>query len=146
MIIILIFVKYINTVNLVKIIIKILPILILSAFFVSCNKDQASKKSDTIENEKKMIAADISHLKVDIKGMTCEIGCARLIQSKLYKADGISYAKISFADSSGLISFDKNRISQNEVKEIIQNTAGGDIYKVAGIHEIQDAKKPLDGQ
>jgi len=78
--------------------------------------------------------------------MTCEIGCARLIQSKLYKADGISYAKISFADSSGVISFDQSRISEDEIKQIIERTAGGDIYSVASIKEVELSDERLDIQ
>ncbi len=76
---------------------------------------------------------DLRQVKVEIKGMTCEIGCARLIQSKLYKADGVTFAKISFEDSSGIVSFDQNRINEDGIKAIIENTAGGDIYSVASI-------------
>jgi len=106
-------------------------------FFVSCAKNEASKNADSAIVEKKEIAENLNHIKVDIKGMTCEIGCARLIQSKLYKADGITFAKISFADSSGVISFDQNRISTDDIKNIIQKTAGGDIYSVVGIEEVE---------
>ena len=68
--------------------------------------------------------------------MTCEIGCARLIQSKLYKADGISYAKVSFEDSSGVVRYDQNRIDREKIKGIIEKTAGGEIYTVTSIEEI----------
>jgi Cu+-exporting ATPase len=70
--------------------------------------------------------------------MTCEIGCARLIQSKLYKADGISFAKVSFEDSTGIISYDQNIINAEEIKTVIENAAGGDIYSVVSIEEIDD--------
>lgn len=83
------------------------------------------------------VAENLRQVKVDIKGMTCEIGCARLIQSKLYKADGVTFAKISFADSSGIVSFDQNRISLDGIKEIIEQTAGGDIYSVASIQGVE---------
>jgi len=86
----------------------------------------------------KVVAANLHHIKVDIKGMTCEIGCARLIQSKLYKADGISFAKVSFEDSTGIISYDQNRINAEEIKTVIENAAGGDIYSVVSIEEIDD--------
>ena len=92
------------------------------------------------------MAEDLHQVQVAIKGMTCEIGCARLIQTKLYKADGISYANISFADSSGVISFDQNRISEDEIKQIIERTAGGDIYSVASIEEVALSDEKLETQ
>ena len=121
-----------------KVINKIFTLLFIVLFFVSCQKNETSKDTGKTIVEKKELAENLNHVKVDIKGMTCEIGCARLIQSKLYKADGITFAKISFADSSGVISFDENRISTDDIKKIIQKTAGGDIYSVVGIEEIKN--------
>ena len=120
-----------------KVINKIFTLLIFVLFFISCQKSETSKNTDGTIVEKKEIAENLNHIKVDINGMTCEIGCARLIQSKLYKADGVTFAKISFADSSGVISFDQNRISTDDIKNIIQKTAGGDIYSVVGIEEVK---------
>lgn len=105
-------------------------------FFVSCEKKESTGKVDT-ESSEKVVAENLHHVKVEIKGMTCEIGCARLIQSKLYKADGVSFAKVSFEDSTGIISYDQNRINTEEIKKVIENTAGGDIYSVVAIEEIE---------
>lgn len=123
----------------VKVVIKIFSITILLLFFVSCESKKELQNDVKEVNETKIVAENLRQVKVDIKGMTCEIGCARLIQSKLYKADGVTYAKISFEDSSGIVSFDQNRISEDEIKEIIEHTAGGDIYSVAAIQEIDVA-------
>jgi len=100
-------------------------------FFISCEAKKESKEA----LETNIVAQNLQQVKVDIKGMTCEIGCARLIQSKLYKADGVTFAKISFEDSSGIVSFDQNRISKDRIKEVIEKTAGGDIYTVTSIEE-----------
>lgn len=106
-------------------------------FFVSCQKKAGSEKIEAIPSET-VVAENLHHVKVEIKGMTCEIGCARLIQSKLYKADGVSFAKVSFEDSTGIISYDQNRINAEEIKIVIEKTAGGDIYSVESIEEIED--------
>ena len=130
-----------------KVHIKFISLAVLMLFFVSCDSQKPKNPSEEIDStEQKAMADDLQQVKVAIKGMTCEIGCARLIQSKLYKADGISYAKISFADSSGVISFDQNRISEDEIKQIIERTAGGDIYSVASIEEVELEKDRLDIQ
>jgi len=126
----------------VKVINKIFTLLFFVLFFVSCQKNETSKNTDSTIVEKKELTENLNHIKVDIKGMTCEIGCARLIQSKLYKADGITFAKISFADSSGMVSYDQNRISTDDIKNIIQKTAGGGIYSVVGIEEVKSLENP----
>ena len=105
-------------------------------FFNSCESRNGTKQDVKEASETKVVAQNLKQVKVDIKGMTCEIGCARLIQSKLYKTDGVTFAKISFEDSSGVVKFDQNRISEEGIKKIIEKTAGGDIYTVTGIHKI----------
>jgi len=120
----------------VKVINKIVPVLIFVLFFVSCQKGQGSKMTKPPVVEEKAEVQKLQHVQVEIKGMTCEIGCAKLIQSKLYKADGVTFARISFEDSSGVVSFDENRITKDQVSEIIEKTAGGDIYTVVNIETI----------
>jgi len=118
----------------VKIQIKFFSLAIFFLFFISCESNKESK--ETLQKaSQSLVVEDPQQVKIDIKGMTCEIGCARLIQSKLYKADGVTFAKISFEDSSGIVSFDQNRISKDRIKEVIEKTAGGDIYTVTSIEE-----------
>jgi len=133
----LIFVYTFIILKLVKLHIKFISLVIIILFFASCDAKKSEEQSQVEAAEQKLVAEDLHQVKVDIKGMTCEIGCARLIQSKLYKADGVSFAKVSFEDSSGVVSFDQNRISQEEIKQIIERTAGGEIYSVASIEEIE---------
>ena len=104
-------------------------------FFLSCNNKEQMKEA-TIKVEKNL-TENLKNIEVDIKGMTCEIGCARLIQSKLYKTEGIKYAKVSFVDSLGNITYDENKITQAEIKRTIQKIAGGDLYIVTGINEVE---------
>lgn len=125
----------------VKISINFLSFLILFFFLTSCESKKEDQKSVKETSESVVIAQDLQQVKIDIKGMTCEIGCARLIQSKLYKADGVTFAKISFEDSSGIVSFDQNRISRERIKEVIEKTAGGDIYSVTSIQDFTEDQK-----
>lgn len=132
----LIFVQILLKIEEVKVLIKIFPIVMLVLFFISCESRKETKQEAKEAFETNAVAKNIQQVKVEIKGMTCEIGCARLIQSKLYKTDGVTFAKISFEDSSGIVSFDQNRINEDGIKAVIENTAGGDIYSVASIDEI----------
>ena len=118
-----------------KVHIKFLSLLILILFFVSCESSKKNGQQDEVLPEKEELVQNLQEVKVEISGMTCEIGCARLIQSKLYKAEGVNYAKISFEDSSGVVRFDENRISENEIKKVIEKTGGGDLYTVVSMKQ-----------
>ena len=107
----------------------------IGLFFLSCSNNKGQIKEESVKVEKNL-TENLKNIEVDIKGMTCEIGCARLIQSKLYKTEGVKYAKVSFADSLGKITYDENKISQDEIKKVIQKIAGGDLYRVVGINEV----------
>ena len=120
-----------------KILINIVLVVSLTLFFGSCESNKKAKQA-VQESSEKEIVQNLRKIQVDIEGMTCEIGCARLIQSKLYKADGVTEANISFEDSSGTVSFDQNKIDQERIKEIIENAAGGDIYSVVAIHNVDE--------
>ena len=120
-----------------KILINIFSMTMLIFLFVSCDLRKNEKLEIKKESETKVVAENLRQVRVDIKGMTCEIGCARLIQSKLYKTDGVNFAKISFEDSSGIVSFDQNRLNEDQIKAIIEKTAGGDIYSVTGISQLE---------
>jgi len=121
----------------VKVHIKFISLAIIILFFTACDSKKSDETDKSMPAEQEVLAEDLHEVKVAIKGMTCEIGCARLIQSKLYKADGITYARVSFEDSSGVVRFDQNRINEDEIRKIIERTAGGEIYSVASIEEIE---------
>ena len=66
-----------------------------------------------------------------ISGMTCEIGCAKTIQSKLSKKEGVLDAKVVFADSIATIEFDANKTSEKDLIGFVDGIAGGDLYKAS---------------
>lgn len=80
-----------------------------------------------------------------ISGMTCEIGCAKTIQSKLSKKEGVLNAKVVFNDSIANIEFDANSISKKDLIAFVDGIAGGDLYKASETskkeHSCSDACK-----
>lgn len=105
---------------------KIIVVVFLAIFSITGCKTDVKKapeaKIETTPNPQK-IAFNIS-------GMTCEIGCARIIQSKLSKKVGITSAKVIFKDSIGMVEFDANTISKEDITSFVNGIAGGDLYKV----------------
>ena len=66
-----------------------------------------------------------------ISGMTCEIGCAKTIQSKLSKKEGVLDAKVVFKDSIANIEFDANTTSKKDLIAFVDGIAGGELYKAS---------------
>lgn len=100
---------------------------------ISCNTSEKKEAKTEISKE---TVENIKNIEVDIEGMTCEIGCAKLIQSKLFKTEGVKFAEISFENKMGKISYDANKISTNDIKNRIQKIAGGDLYRVTQSREV----------
>jgi len=114
-----------------KLIVLFAVMLILS----SCEKKAENKGVETKTSDKKELSADANLKKValNIEGMTCEIGCARTIQSKLSKTEGVKFAEVNFEKKKGVVEFDANKISEKQIIEVVEQIAGGDLYKVADI-------------
>jgi len=66
-----------------------------------------------------------------ISGMTCEIGCAKTIQSKLSKKEGVLDAKVIFTDSIANIEYDANTTSKKDLIAFVDGIAGGEMYKAS---------------
>ena len=48
-----------------------------------------------------------------IKGMSCEIGCARAIENELFKLDGMYKARVNFKKEMATVEFDANKIDES---------------------------------
>ena len=120
----------------VKILNIFLSVILFTAIFVSCEKSKDQKNTPE-EKQTEIAEADVKTVQLEIEGMTCEIGCAKLIQSKLYKTDGVSFAEVHFADSSGVVSYDANRLSEKDLVQVVEQSGGGDLYRVITVAPIE---------
>ena len=111
---------------------KLIVLLFIVTFgFTACNtatKKKPEIQEVTIENSQKIA--------FQITGMTCEIGCAKTIQSKLSKKKGITSAKVIFKDSMGLVAFNETIISTDEIRSFVKGIAGGDMYGVENLKSV----------
>ena len=74
---------------------QIFAIVLIAVFTLSaCNTETKKAPEVSIAKPTKM-----QKVAINISGMTCEIGCAKTIQSKLSKKAGITSAKVIFKDS-----------------------------------------------
>ncbi|MBI9040314.1 heavy metal-associated domain-containing protein [Lutibacter sp.] len=109
--------------------------------FISCTQDKKKPTQENNSTEKTTIAAVYETYEMDIEGMTCEIGCARTIESKLSKTKGVAYSKVDFESKKGVFTIDTNILNEQKVKEKIDGIAGGDLYFVVKSKKINKILK-----
>jgi len=103
---------------------------------ISCSiNDEKGNTKDFKNDVPKM--AKTETVSLAISGMTCEIGCAKTIQSKLSKKEGVSDAEVVFTDSIATITFDSNKTSTEDLSSFINGIAGGELYKASKITAIK---------
>ena len=113
---------------------SLLTIGIVSTLLFSC-KDTASKPAvgnAEAKADKKEVAAlkpETATFKVD--GMTCAIGCARTIQEKLSKMDGVQKATVEFDKKQATVEFDAAILTQEILTKAVESTGDGETYKVS---------------
>ncbi|KUO64251.1 MAG: hypothetical protein APF83_11010 [Lutibacter sp. BRH_c52] len=115
-------------------------ILAFAFFLFSCNDAKKELTNDKTSIEKQEVAANYKTIEVEIEGMTCEIGCAKTIESKLSKTEGVTYSKVSFEDKVGQFTYDENKISKEDIAKKIAGIGGGALYKATKITEIEEIK------
>ncbi len=118
---------------------RIIILLLATTFvFTACNTDSKKKPES-----KEIAAPNPQKLAFHISGMTCEIGCAKTIQSKLSKKAGITTAKVIFKDSIALVSYNANAISKDDITSFVNGIAGGDLYTVKNAKSVTDFDEPI---
>jgi len=103
-------------------------ILFISITFFSFQKNR---------NVPQQTQTNLKHIQVKIIGMTCEIGCARIIESKISKLSGVKFSKVDFAKSIGQFSFDPKITSTEKIITKINGIGGGNLYKVIDYKEVK---------
>jgi len=120
---------------------NILAVIVLAAAFVSC-KNQAQPEVKTIETEvavvkaEKILNPDATFIKSEftIDGMTCEIGCARTIQKKIARMDGVKSATVDFERKLAMVEYDEAMVDHSALETTVSKAA--DIYKVSNMKNV----------
>ena len=107
-----------------------------STLLFSC-KDTASKPiagSDETNTKKEVaVAAKPETASFKIDGMTCVMGCAKTIESKLSKMNGVQKATVDFDKKQATVEFDAAVLSPENLSKTVEATGDGETYKVSGM-------------
>lgn len=123
---------------------NIVSIILITLVIFSCNTNKKESLIESPEVKKEEVAANYKSVEMDIEGMTCEIGCARTIQSKLSKVEGVTYSKVNFEAKKAQFTYNDNKISKEDILRKIEGIGGGDLYKVTKLTDIGQINKKID--
>lgn len=108
---------------------KVVFALFLTASVITSCKSGANK-GETKEN-KETTVAKAEMLSLNVSGMSCEIGCAKTIESKLAKKEGVLEAKVVFTDSLATIKYDAEKIDKASLIAFVEGVGDGNTYKAS---------------
>lgn len=119
----------------------------LIAMFILACKTETQPELKTVSNETAENASSLdpnaTYAKAEftIEGMSCEIGCAKTIEKKLAKMDGVKSAKVDFDKKLAMVEYDDARVNTKLLEETVQKT--GDVYTVKEMRTVEsfEAKK-----
>ena len=98
-------------------------------------KIKLSELNDIVEETKKEAVSEADLAKMQtasftIDGMTCAMGCAKTIETKLSKMDGIQKAMVDFDKKQATVDFDAAFLNPEKITKADENTGDGETYKV----------------
>jgi Cu+-exporting ATPase len=116
----------------------ILKLAVLALVIVACKQNEPEvkivetkvKTDKTVENPYK----DFAKAEFEIKGMTCAMGCAKTIEKKLAKLEGVHYVYVDFKQELAMIEFDDNKLSNDDFISTVNKVS--ETYKVGEIKAI----------
>jgi len=122
---------------------KLLLIAVVFAFSTACknNTEPEIKTVDTVSADMtaNTVSQDpnITYAKAEfgIEGMTCEIGCARTIEKKIAKMEGVKYAKVDFNKKMAMVEYDPSKVTPTSLEETV--TKVGEVYKVKDMKTVE---------
>lgn len=105
-----------------------------STLLFSC-KDTASKAvagtEETNTKKEVAVAAKPETASFKIEGMTCAMGCAKTIESKLSKLDGVQKATVDYDKKEATVEYDAAVLTPEKLTKAIEATGDGETYKVS---------------
>lgn len=116
----------------------LLTIALITAFAFSC-KNEAKPEIKTIEiasESSNQLDPNATYAKAEftIDGMTCEIGCAKSIEKKMSKMEGVKSAKVDFDRKLAMVEYNEAKVTPVLLEETVTKVA--DIYKVSDMKTV----------
>jgi len=117
-----------------------LGIILFSVMVWSC-KNEVQPETKTVEIEETAIVNEIDENAViakaefNIEGMSCAIGCARVIEKNLSKMEGVKTAKVDFDKKMAMVEYDEAKVNTNSLEATVTKTS--DKYSVNNMKTVE---------
>lgn len=116
---------------------QILFLFFTLASLVGCKNEPEVKTVET-ESAQKVYSVDpnahYAKAEFAIEGMTCAVGCAKTIEKKLAKMDGVKSAKVDFDKKLAMVEYNEDQLSPNNLAEAVK--MAGDAYSVENMQTV----------
>ncbi|GAA4294632.1 heavy-metal-associated domain-containing protein [Aestuariibaculum suncheonense] len=119
---------------------KIFLVAVVTLLTFSCkNKVEAEIKTievaTTSTTQKLDPNATYAKAEFNVDGMTCMIGCAKTIEKKLAKMDGVKSAKVDFDKKLAMVEYNDAIVTPENLTETV--TLVSDTYKVSNMKTVE---------
>ena len=124
---------------------NIIGLVLLTIFIASCKNETAPEvKTVEVETTTEKVAsldpnATYAKAEFTIEGMTCAMGCAKTIEKKMAKMEGVKSATVDFDKKLAMVEYDVAKVTPTSLEEVVKKT--GDMYSVKDMHTIDATKK-----
>ncbi|TGD58417.1 heavy-metal-associated domain-containing protein [Flavobacterium humi] len=109
----------------------------VGTLFVSCKKETSEGQTTATATATKEIAnAQTTSFTID--GMTCAVGCAKTIETKLAGLEGVQKATVDFDKKTATIEYDATVQTPEKLVETVEAVADGKTYKVSNVKSSGD--------
>jgi len=118
---------------------NIIGLILLTVFISSC-KNETSPEVKTVEVESTEEVASLdpnaTYAKAEftIEGMTCALGCAKTIEKKMAKMEGVKSATVDFDKKLAMVEYDEAKVTPTTLEEVVKKA--GDMYSVTDMHTV----------
>ena len=121
----------------------------LALFSVSC-KDNAQPEVKTVDMEQstkaseKQLDPNATYAKAEfgIEGMTCQMGCAKTIEKKIAKMDGVKSAVVDFDTRMAMVEYDNAKVTPTSLEEAVG--AAGSAYSIKDMKTVDTFSTDLN--
>lgn len=118
---------------------NIMALAVMILLIVNC-KNEVKPEVKTVEvaaESSKTVDPNATFAKAEftIDGMTCEIGCAKTIEKKIAKMDGVKSAKVDYDRKLAMVEYNEAKVTPTSLETTVTNVA--DIYKVSDMKTVE---------
>lgn len=128
-------------------IIRYSAVLALAGVFFTACKNEVKVQEGTVQVEEtssiakeEVTQGTIEKASFDIEGMTCALGCAKLIEGKLAGLTGVKNVVVDFETKKATLEFDDAQQTEETITTTVEKIANG-IYTVVNMNteEVNEA-------